>query len=262
MAHLGVELRGEQAPLGVFHGRHRAHLGARRDGEALGHAAHGVAVAHPHGLLAGGAVEQRRLARPCDDRRAVLALLGVAHFPAERHGHGLLPVAEAEHGNTQGENLRVDGRGVLRVHRRRAAGQDDGRRRDGAHLLGRDVAGHDFGIHVQITHATGDELPVLGAEIDDDDFLFRGSGLGHNASLGREMFEGDFTPPRTQRYFYEVKCRESAEWMEDREIRADQGLPLRADKRDGGMQRRMTYRRYFARRAWRFSGPKSRASAR
>ena len=115
---------------------------------------------------------------------------------------------------------------------------------------------------MQIAHATGDELPVLGAEIDDDDFLFRGSGLGHNASLGREMFEGDFTPPRTQRYFCEVKCRESAEWVEDREIRADQGLPLRADKRDGGMQRRMTYRRYFARRAWRFSGPKSRALAR
>ena len=103
--------------------------------------------------------------------------------------------------------------------------------------------------------------PDLGTEIDDDDFLFRGSGLGHNASLGREMFEGDFTPPRALRYFYEVKYRESAEWAV-REIRADQGLPLRADKRDGGMQRRMTYRRYFARRAWRFSGPKSRASAR
>ncbi len=96
--------------------------------------------------------------------------------------------------------------------RRRTAGQDDGRGRDGSHLVGRDVAGHDFGVHVQIAHATGDELPVLGTEIDDDDFLFRGSGLGHNASLGREMFEGDFTPPRALRYFYEVKYRESAEW--------------------------------------------------
>ena len=164
----------------------------------------------------------------------------MSHFPAERHGHGLLPVAEAEHGNAQGKDLRVDGGGVLRVHRRRAAGQDDGRGRNGAHLLGRDVAGHDFGIHVQIAHATGDELPVLGAEIDDDDFLFRGSGLGHNASLGREMFEGDFTPPRALRYFCEVKCRESAEWVVGRR----------------------NYRRYFARRAWRFSGPKSRASVR
>ena len=91
-----------------------------------------------------------------------------------------------------------------------------------------------------MSHATGDELPVLGAEIDDDNLLFRGSGLGHNASLGREMFEGDFTPPRAQRYFCEVKCRESAEWVVGRR----------------------NYRRYFARRAWRFSGPKSRASAR
>lgn len=86
----------------------------------------------------------------------------------------------------------------------------------------------------------GDELPVLGAEIDDDNLLFRGSGLGHNASLDREMFEGDFTPPRAQRYFCEVKCRESAEWVVGRR----------------------NYRRYFARRAWRFSGPKSRASVR
>ena len=93
---------------------------------------------------------------------------------------------------------------------------------------------------MQIAHATGDELPVLGAEIDDDNLLFRGSGLGHNASLGREMFEGDFTPPRAQRYFCEVKCRESAEWVVGRR----------------------NYRRYFARRAWRFSGPKSRASVR
>ena len=40
-----------------------------------------------------------------------------------------------------------------------------------AHLVGGDVARHDLGVHVQIAHAAGDELPVLGPEIDDDDQL-------------------------------------------------------------------------------------------
>ncbi len=226
-----MELRGEQLALGVLHGRHRAHLGARRDGEALGHAAHGIAVAHPHGLLAGSAVEQRRLAGARDDRRAVLALLGMRHFPTERHSHGLLAVAEAEHRNAQAEDLRVDGGGVFRVHAGRTARQDDSRRRHGAHLVGRDVARHDLGIHVQIAHATGDELPVLGAEIDDDDNLLRGCGLGHGASLGLRNVRGRFyTSPAAPAFpAWEIS---------------------------------LNYAKYFSRRVACFSGPKSRASAR
>ncbi len=229
MAHLGVELRSEQFALGVLHGRHRAHLGARRDGEALGHAAHGIAMAHPHGLLARSAVEQRRLAGTRDDRRAVLALLGMRHLPAERHGHGLLTVAEAKHRNAQAENLGVDRGSILRVHAGRTARQDDSRRRHGAHLVGRDVAWHDLGIHVQIAHAAGDELPVLRAEIDDDDNLLRGCGLGHGASLGlRNVRRRFYTSPAAPAFpAWEIS---------------------------------LNYAKYFSRRAARFSGPKSRAS--
>jgi hypothetical protein len=129
------------------------------------------------------------------------------HFPAERHGHGLLAVAEAEHGNAQAEDLRVDGRGVFRVHAGRTARQDDGRRRHGTHLVGRDVARHDLGIHVQIAHAAGDELPVLGAEIDDDDNLLRGCGLGHGASSHSENVGGNSTPRRPPPRFQRGKSR-------------------------------------------------------
>ena len=152
--------------------------------EAVGHLGHGIAVAHPHGLLVR---RVRRTARESEPARviigrAVLALVGVPHRAAERHGHGLLPVAEAEHGNAQLEDgSRSTAGRVLGVHARRTARQDDGRRRQRAHLVGRDVAGHDFGVHVQVAHAAGDKLPVLRSKIQHDDQLL--SGLRTSATV-------------------------------------------------------------------------------
>ena len=67
---------------------------------------YGVAVAHPHRLLDGRlAVQQGRpLVAPRQRRGSVLALLGVAHGAAQRDGHNLLAVAEAQHGNAQLED--------------------------------------------------------------------------------------------------------------------------------------------------------------
>ena len=184
VAHLGMELRRVQPALRALHRGHGAHVGRGRHREARRRLGYGVAVAHPHRLLDGRlAVQQGRpLVAPRQRRGSVLALLGVAHGAAQRDGHNLLAVAEAQHGNAQLEDARIDGRRVLGVHAGRPARQDDGRGRELAHLLGGDVARDDFRVHVQIAHAAGDQLPVLGSEIDDDDQL-AGRGGSHVCSF-------------------------------------------------------------------------------
>ena len=167
---LGVELRGVDALLGVLHRGHRAYVGRCHHGEALGHVAHGVEVAHPHGLLGRGALE-KRAALNVKRRGAVFAHLGVEHGTAERHRRDLMPIAKAEHRHAQLVDRRVDARGVFGVHARRASRQDDGGRRHLAYLLGGDVARHDLRVHMKVAHAAGNQLPVLRPEVEHEDFL-------------------------------------------------------------------------------------------
>ena len=181
VAHLRMELRGVQLALGALHGGDGADVGLRGHEEAFWRAAHGVAVAHPHGLLGGRVPVQggSAVVRARERGRAVLALLGVAHFATQRDGHDLLSVAEAEHRDAQLQDLGVDGGGVLGVDAGGAAGEDDGGGGDGADFVGRDVARHDLGVDVQVAHAAGDQLAVLGAEVEDEDFLACVGGFVH-----------------------------------------------------------------------------------
>ena len=128
MVHLGMELRGIEPARRALHRSHRARLGMRRDGEALRNTAHGVAVAHPHGLLARR--RGQKLARALADELggAVLALVGMGDLAAEDDGHDLVAVAEAEHGQAEVEDGGVDLRRVLGIHARRPAREDDRRR--------------------------------------------------------------------------------------------------------------------------------------
>ena len=201
VAHLGMELRRVQPALGVLHGRDRADVGMRGDNEAVGHLGHGIAVAHPHGLLVRRVREQPRIGtRACDLGWSVLALVGVPHRAAERHGHDLLTVAEAEHGNAQLEDGRVHARRVLGIDARRTARQDDRRRRQLAHLVGRDVAGYDFGVNPEVTNASSDKLPVLRSKIQHDDQLLWGCGRRHGASSKMSnVSDGFYTLPRRHR---------------------------------------------------------------
>ena len=187
---LGVELRGEDLALGALHGGNRAHIGAGGDGKALGHLGHGVAVAHPHGLLHGRGVEELGASRTRDGGAAVLAHLGVADLATERHGRNLMAVAEAQDGKAQVKDGGVDGRSVLGIHRCRTAGKDE---RGGVHLanlVGRDVAGNDLGIHVEVADATGNELTVLRTKVEYEDLC--GSMLIHGFPL---LLAGSRCPP-------------------------------------------------------------------
>ena len=48
-------------------------------------------------------------------------------------------------------------------------------------LGGGDPMRDDLGVHLQLAHASGDQLGVLGTEVDDEHLLF---GTGHDGSTG------------------------------------------------------------------------------
>jgi len=112
-----------------------------------------------------------------DGGGAVLADSGAAHLPAERPRHRLEAVADPEHGHAGLEEGGIDGGGAVGVHGRGPPGEDDRRRLAPEHLGQRHRVGHDLGVHARLTHAAGDELGVLGAEVDDED----GAVAGHAA---------------------------------------------------------------------------------
>src|SRR5262249_53953214 len=95
--HLWVELHTGQAPRTVLERGHRSTRRPGRDGEPRRGRGHAVAVAHPHRLLGGQAIEQYpRIRRDPQRRPAELALPGVHDLATEHPRHRLEPVADTE----------------------------------------------------------------------------------------------------------------------------------------------------------------------
>ena len=130
--------------------------------------------------------------------RGVDALLGVLHRGNGAHGglggddealghvadgvevahpHGLLHRRAVEQGAFGG----VDARRLGVVHGGGTAREDEGRRLHGRKLVSGDVAGDDLRVNIEVTHTARDQLPVLGAEVENSDELLRLS-LGHSSS--------------------------------------------------------------------------------
>ena len=147
-------------------------------------------MAHPHGLLHGRGVKELGAGRARDGGAAVLAHLGVADLAAERHGCDLMAVAKAQDGKAQVKDGRIDGRSVLGIHRSRTAGKDERRGVHLANLVGRDVAGNNLGIHIEVADATGNELTVLRTKVEYEDLC--GSILIHGIPL---LLAGSRCPP-------------------------------------------------------------------
>ena len=101
-----------------------------------------------------------------------------------------MAVAEAQDGKAQVKDGRIDGRSVLGIHGSRAAGKDERRGVHLANLVGRDVAGNDLGIHVEVADATGNELTVLRTKVEYEDLC--GSILIHGIPL---LLAGSRCPP-------------------------------------------------------------------
>ena len=119
--HLGVELEPEDRARLVLHRRQRAGVGRGERHEVAAHALHLVAVAHPDGGLGRVGLEER--VRVVDRERRAAVLAGVrrpADLAAQVMASQLHPVADAEHGDAEVEDLGVAVRRAGLVDARRA----------------------------------------------------------------------------------------------------------------------------------------------
>ena len=149
----------------------RAHVSVLRERNEPGPGVeHLIAVAHPDGGLGRVAAEERVRVGHGERGPAVFAGVGpAADFAAEVMGEELHAVADAEDGDAEVEQGRVELRGVRLVHARRPAGEDDALRVELPDAIGREIAADDLTEDVQLPHPPGDELGELRAEVEDED---------------------------------------------------------------------------------------------
>ena len=204
VVHLGVELQAEQV-VAVADGGHRRVLGERKAGKAVRQLLHPVAVAHPNLEGRRQVVEQRRppTGQTPSRRGAVLVQRGVSellyhapgHRPTQLVHHRLHAVADAQHRQPSLEHPVWDQRRAVLVDAGRATGQDDALGVDPLDFLPGVGGIGDLGVDLQFPDAAGDQVAVLGAEVNDGDTLVdlpAGTGrLGVDA-LGDLEVGGDF----------------------------------------------------------------------
>ncbi len=126
----------------------------------------------PHGPWQ--SFEQHALAQQVDLRVPVFPLRSGGHTAAERVGHQLHAIADAERGWAHLQHRRVDARGAGVGHAARAARQDQPDGLTPRDLFGRRAEWQDFRIHAELAQPTRNQLRVLRTEIEDDNRL-----MGH-----------------------------------------------------------------------------------
>ncbi len=168
--HLGVELDPVEPSSRILHRRDRRGGGPGGDGEPGWCFDHRVGVAHPHRLLRQKVGQQHAGLCNHELRPAVLPKARGLDPAPQGLGHGLLAVADPEHGHSQLEQPVVDRGGPFGIHRRGPSGQDQAGRPAGFELLQRGVERDDLGVHVALPDPPRDELGVLGPEVDDEDW--------------------------------------------------------------------------------------------
>ena len=172
----GVELHTIEAPVGVRHRRDGRARRAGGDAEARRQGGHAVAVAHPHRQIATGpqAIEQPMRIVDGHFRRAELLPRRTFHRATELAGHGLHPIADAEHRHPRLEHTLRNPRRLGRGGGLRPAGQHDATRPSLGQVRCRGIPRHDLAIDAGFTHPPGDELGGLRAEIQYQQALFAG----------------------------------------------------------------------------------------
>ena len=123
-------------------------------------------------------MEQGAVVGHVHDGGAKLLVVGQADLAAEVGAHGLLAVADAEDGEAGVEDQLRHARAGGVQHGGRAAGEDVGAGAEGGDA-GRVGGGrHDLAIHAGFAHAACDELGELAAEVQDQDAVLSGGGIG------------------------------------------------------------------------------------
>jgi len=112
-------------------------------------------------------VEQRRLVDDLKLGAAEFTAMPRLHLAAQRRHHGLLAIANAEHGHAGAEHRLWGLRRAALMHASGTARQDDGLGQNGAEARFGLIERHDLGIDPRLAHAARNELGHLAAEIDD-----------------------------------------------------------------------------------------------
>ena len=166
MHDLRVVLHTSHAQFSVLERSDRRTLGGRGDLETCRSFRNGIAVAHPHRVPLSQAGVEHTPAH-LHVGAAVLTRTGLGHGTAQRLGHHLEAVANAEGWQAELQNLRIELRSAFRIDRRRPARKHKRNRILGFQFLGCDRVRHDLGVNARFTHATGNELRILRAEVHD-----------------------------------------------------------------------------------------------
>ena len=174
MIHLRVELNTVEAPALIGNGGIGAGVGMGDQRKALRNLGHVIAVAHPRNGLLRDALEQLAAGIVIGDGLAVLPggiLLRGSDLTAQRMRHQLAAVANTEDGNPQPEHFRVNVGRFLQIHAVGAAGENDAHGRKGADLVQGCGVGLDLAVDVLLPHPPGDQLIVLSAKVQNQDFF-------------------------------------------------------------------------------------------
>ena len=174
VVHFRMELHAVKAPLFVGNGHIGAVVGVGDERESIRHPGHVIPVAHPGDALGGQILEEFGGVVVIGLCLAVLpggVVLGGRDLTAQRVGHELAAVADAQNGHAPGEDFRVHMGGGLQIHGVGAAGEDDADGVQGLQLGERGGIGLDLAVHAALTHPAGNELVILAAEIQNQDKL-------------------------------------------------------------------------------------------
>ena len=128
-------------------------------------------------------MEELRLLR-AQLRLPELGDAGAVDTAAEIEREQLHAVADAERGNAERKERRIDARRAVRVHRSGPAAEDERVRVPRAYLLGRHGVGHELRVDAALAHAPRDQLRVLPAEVDDEHRALLGPRLREVQDLG------------------------------------------------------------------------------
>jgi hypothetical protein len=171
VVHFGVELHSVKPPGRVPDRPAGAGVTVADHFEARRQAFHPVAVAHPHLLLLAHTIKQVFEIGDGKGFMAVFPADGRGHLAAQEMVQELDAVADAQDRHPESEELRVDAGGIPVVDAAGPPRQDDalGRKLFDA-IKGHDV-GVDFAVDFQLPDPAGNELGVLGAEVQDEHFL-------------------------------------------------------------------------------------------
>ncbi len=176
----GMELHGEILALKIAHRRDGAVAAFGKCNEPLRHFRDPVAVRHPD---LGQHIQHRAGDQRLDLGRAVFALGRWVDLAAEGMHQQLHPVADPKDRQAELEDIVRQGRRALGIDRGRSAGKDEAFGLERQHLFSRSVPGEEFAVDVRLAHPAGDQLGVLGTEIEDGDGVV-GHGFHSQSKIG------------------------------------------------------------------------------